>query len=478
MIYQPVLLYNHTNMKKLLSALAVFSIIVLGSVYSAETQVVTATSFTPVQCAQTTLAGAGVTSSATTITLTSFTSAGGTPLTMSNFGSNGYIVLEPNSTSKIENITFTGITQNSNGSAILTGVTRGISFTAPFVATTALQKQHAGGSYAICSNPAVFYQNEFVEVNGNNTIWPTASSSPASKGYADYVGSGGANIIPATTIAQGVVQLATGGQQASSTPVGSTGFNLVPWTSNATDTPTATCNATYAAKGANCAVVANTLGHIDPGFVSSSTSFSVSASSTLMASTSIGNFMALNIGKNMFISTSTGTSTWAVPAGISRALVELCGAGGGGTVNAGGASNEVGGGAGATAIGIINFPATSTIQFFIGTGGIGVSGSGGTTGGWATFGTNGFYMSAQGGNGGNGAAGVSPATANGPIALAGFVPSIQSMSGTNFGAGNFFFAKGAPSQLGGYSSCYGGDNNSSGSTSGTSGGNAFLEVIY
>lgn len=364
------------------------------------------------------------------------------------------------------------------------GCVRGLDLTSGTTSVSSLEFSHyRGASVQITTAPIIniltniFRGVDFIPqpINYDPSISTTTiaanRNSVASVGLLDDTAFNGASVISATTGARGVVQVAIGSQAAASTQIGSTLAPLALTTTIATST----FNSQTAA---NVIPVTNTLGHIDAGFVSSSTSFSVSASSTLMASTSIGNFMALNIGKNMFISTSTGTSTWSVPAGISRALIELCGAGGGGTVNAGGSSNEVGGGAGATAIGIINFPATSTIQFFIGTGGIGVSGSGGTTGGWTTFGTNGFYMSAQGGNGGNGAAGVSPATANGPIALAGFVPSIQSMSGTNFGAGNFFFAKGAPSQLGGYSSCYGGDNNSSGATSGTSGGNGFIEGIY
>lgn len=135
-----------------------------------QSQSFTASSFTPVQASQFTLAGAGITSSQNTVQLTSFTlpDPSKTPITMSMFGSIGYAVLEPQ-TSKIENITFTGVTQNANGSAILTGVTRGISFYSPYLSSTTLAMAHAGGAYVILTNSAAFYGKEFLFANNAGT---------------------------------------------------------------------------------------------------------------------------------------------------------------------------------------------------------------------------------------------------------------------------------------------------------------------
>lgn len=129
--------------------------------------------FTPVGTTQFTLAGSGITSTASTIQLTSFLLPDRvTKITMSMFGSIGYGVLEPQ-TNNIEDITFTGVTQNSNGTAALTGVSRGLSFYSPYQASTTLAHSHAGGSYFIISNTAGFYGQQFAFTNN-----PSFISSP------------------------------------------------------------------------------------------------------------------------------------------------------------------------------------------------------------------------------------------------------------------------------------------------------------
>lgn len=144
------------------------------------------------------LAGAGVTSSQTTVPLTSLKTPGGIPITMSMIGSLGYGVLEPQSASKVELITFTGVTQNAIGSAVLTGVTRGIDFAYPYPASTTLRQAHSGGATFIISATPNWYFNEF-GMTGNDSVvtgsWtfptPTANSNPATKQYVDSLVSGG-----------------------------------------------------------------------------------------------------------------------------------------------------------------------------------------------------------------------------------------------------------------------------------------------
>lgn len=219
----------------------------------------------PVGASQFFLAGAGVTSSQTTVQLTSLTTPDGRLITMTNFGTVGYGAIDPQTTAKIEDISFTGITQNANGTATLTGVTRGLDFIYPYTSTASLKHQHSGGATFIVTNTAGFYYNEFTMNNNNNLFtWPTASTSPAGKGYVDFVAFNGAAVINADTSNKGVLQVATGLQAASSTALGSSGASLALTSSIATSTYN---SATAPLK----VVVTQNNGKIDSNFISTST---------------------------------------------------------------------------------------------------------------------------------------------------------------------------------------------------------------
>ena len=105
------------------------------------------------------LAGSGVSASQTTVDLTSFNIAGGTqPLRMADFGDLGCATLEPGHTTRQEFISFNGVTQNSDGTAQLTGVTRGLEPIPNYTSSSTLQDAHSGGSSLIISNsPPFFY---------------------------------------------------------------------------------------------------------------------------------------------------------------------------------------------------------------------------------------------------------------------------------------------------------------------------------
>lgn len=117
------------------------------------------------------LAGSGITATATTIILQSFKLPDGTNITTDMIGGTSYMTLEPGSDGKIESISFTTVTQNADGTATLTGVIRGLQFVFPYTQDTDLRKAHAGGTIAILSNSAAFY-NEFVSKDA-----PEADSS-------------------------------------------------------------------------------------------------------------------------------------------------------------------------------------------------------------------------------------------------------------------------------------------------------------
>lgn len=154
------------------------------------------------------LAGAGINSTASTIQLTSFKTPDGNNIVMTSFGAKGYGALEVG-TSKLENISFTGVTQNANGTALLTGVSRGLLFTTPFTASTTLAKAHSGAANFVLSNTASYYGDQFAFVNNPSVVtdyWtfpsPLAGSNPATKTYVDNLVNGG-TITSSSVIAPG-----------------------------------------------------------------------------------------------------------------------------------------------------------------------------------------------------------------------------------------------------------------------------------
>jgi len=190
-----------------------------------------------------TMAGAGPAIGATSILLSSFTQIDGiTPLTMADFGNKGYATLEPNSGTQEESITFTGVVQNANGTATLTGVST-VSFVAPYTETPGLAKAHAGGTLLVISNTAAFY-NGLASKSDDETvtgIWtftspnfpridnsanlPTDNAQFATKQYVDGVAVAGAP--NATTTTKGIVELATTAETKAGTNTGGTGASLV-----------------------------------------------------------------------------------------------------------------------------------------------------------------------------------------------------------------------------------------------------------
>jgi len=204
------------------------------------------------------LYGSGVGLTDTSITLTSFKQpVNSYLLSMTDFGDIGYITLEPGNVSRQEFVSFTGVTQNSDGTATLTGVTRGLAPVSPYTASTTIRKAHAGGSTVVVSNPPQFYERfanktaaQFITAvwtymsttspkylyNPSAADWTaSASTTLASKGYVDdQVTAGCSN---ANTTTRGCVEIATRAEAASSTNFGGTGAWLVLGADIATDTP-------------------------------------------------------------------------------------------------------------------------------------------------------------------------------------------------------------------------------------------------
>lgn len=266
----------------------------------------------------------------TSITLTSFKEpVSNIPYTMSYLNSSiEYATIDPQTTYK-EFISFSGITQNADGTATLTGVVRGLGFSYPYTASTTLAQAHSGQSILILSNPPQL-TNQYPAKANDETIsglW-TFTQTPLG------INPGGQPNASETVI--GVSELATQIEMASSTSLGSTAASLVLQAKYATSSPYAT--------GLYIPITRND-GKLNPNFIAttssdtynfggsvnllnqtnviaSSTQYtlnvgSVNATSTVRATSFVGNGSALtNIAtpRYTYASTSIATTTAAIAA--------------------------------------------------------------------------------------------------------------------------------------------------------------------
>lgn len=190
-----------------------------------------------------TLAGSGNILGATSIILSSMLMIDRlTLVTMANFGTIGFATIEPGNAAREEQIAFTGITQNANGTATLTGVSH-VLFQSPYTQTSGTTLSHPGGATLVISNTSGFYdtmvnKNDDATITGLITfpndastpligasyVAPTLDTQVATKKYVDSVAIAGAP--NATTTVKGIAQLPTQAQVDAKTAVGSTGANL------------------------------------------------------------------------------------------------------------------------------------------------------------------------------------------------------------------------------------------------------------
>lgn len=157
------------------------------------------------------LAGAGAIAGATSLVLKSFETIDGVPLAMTDFGAVGYATLEPGNGTQEEQISFTGVTQNTNGTATLTGI-KTVLFLSPYTKTSGLAKTHSGSSVFVISNTAGFYSELAVKENNESIsgYWevpdPITNQGIANKEYVLSVVNGG----PVTTNA--LIEVGTAGE--------------------------------------------------------------------------------------------------------------------------------------------------------------------------------------------------------------------------------------------------------------------------
>lgn len=189
------------------------------------------------------LGGAGSVIGDTTLLLSSFQTIDGSNLTMSDFGTYGYGTIQPDGGIYEEQIRFSGIVQNANGTATLTGV-NSVGFTYPYSLTGNITKLHPGGASFVISNTARFY-DQLVAKDNDETIFgiytftnpnvPRMDVQPsyiagtelyfATKYYVDSVAIAGAP--DASTTQKGIVEIATDAENGAGTGTGGTGAILV-----------------------------------------------------------------------------------------------------------------------------------------------------------------------------------------------------------------------------------------------------------
>lgn len=142
------------------------------------------------------LAGSGAVAGATSITLKSFQSIDDVDYSMSDFGAKGYLTLEPGNGDQEEQVSFTGLTQNANGTCTLSGV-KTVLFVSPYTETSGLAKTHPGSSSVVVSNTAGYYE-QFGHLANDDVItgyWegldPITAQGLATKNYVDTLVNGG-----------------------------------------------------------------------------------------------------------------------------------------------------------------------------------------------------------------------------------------------------------------------------------------------
>lgn len=276
---------------------------------------------------------ASISSSQNTITLTSFTEpVSNIPYTMSYLNSDiMYGTIAPQ-TDNSEFVSFTGISQNSNGTATLTGVVRGLGRSYPYNASTTLANPYPGQTRFILSSPPEFF-NEYALKRSDQWItgvWgfgslPTSSvactnqNQFCNKAYIDAGLNQGA--ATSTFSNMGLVQLATNAQVAASTASTTEGRPLVIPSKFSTTTPGTLCTGGVW----SCVVVAGTNGKIAQSwldltqFFNFTSLFAASASSTNATTTNqwitgIAASSMLKVNSNKQVVAAVGGTDFAKPS--------------------------------------------------------------------------------------------------------------------------------------------------------------------
>lgn len=196
----------------------------------------------------------GISSGATSARLRSFVDIYGNNLTMTMFGSIGYVTFEPGVRGKEEVVSFTGITNNGDGTQTITGLSRGLLSRYPF-GSGGTARSHGSNTYVVVSNAGEFYEQIAFKRNDETVsgLWTFNSQLPTSNLLATQtnqfvtqayvIGSVLSGAATATESVTGISRLATAAQTASST-ASTANTPLVIQAQTATDTPNTLTRAT------------------------------------------------------------------------------------------------------------------------------------------------------------------------------------------------------------------------------------------
>ncbi len=260
------------------------------------------------------LSGAGSSIGDTVLNLKSFKSILGVNLAMASFGTIGYGTVEPGNGTQEEQISFTGVTQNSDGTAQLTGI-KHVLFHSPFTESSGMTITHPGSVTFVITNTAA-YENTLVSIGGTQTIdgkktFPNDDISNAgiatdtdtavatafvTLGQLSRQAISGAS--NASTTVKGIVQLATATQAKNGTTTGSTGALLVlpSSLSSAVSTPN------------TLVVVTATGGKIDSSFIDPAGNYSFTGTNTFSGTnTFLGSTIASGATTFKILPQSTAT---------------------------------------------------------------------------------------------------------------------------------------------------------------------------
>lgn len=155
------------------------------------------------------LSGSGINATTTSIVVQSFKDPQGSNITTADIGDALYFTLEPN-TVREEVCSATTITQNADGTATVSGVTRNLDYKSPYTQISSTGFSHSGGSLLVVSNNPQLYDDMSSNANNENITgtwtfdadaypkvddqskFPTDNAEFSTKAYADSLAIAGA----------------------------------------------------------------------------------------------------------------------------------------------------------------------------------------------------------------------------------------------------------------------------------------------
>ena len=155
----------------------------------------------------------GLSSAGTSVVITPYpVDLDGVKLTMADFGSLGYMTIDPKISSYEEIVSFTGMTDNGDGTCTLTGLSRDLQSKYPYTGA-GTGKTHGASAIAVFSNNPQIY-GRLAGKDNDETItgsWsfpaPTIAANPATKSYVDTAMAAGG--LPASSSIMGISKLTT-----------------------------------------------------------------------------------------------------------------------------------------------------------------------------------------------------------------------------------------------------------------------------